>query len=150
MLAASVNGGERNVTGIVSAMIREAKLGNTKAAEWLADRAEGKAVQRIDVDVMRKSALLAEMYGLDPAEVASMARQIAEEEQATALPPPDDAETTIEGQAAEVPTAEGTAQPAASTAPENDHETVSEGGSPGQRDSKIVDSTQHSDTSEKV
>jgi hypothetical protein len=65
---------------IVRAMAKQAAGGNVKAAEWLGDRAEGKAVQRLDVDVMSKARILAEMYGLDPGEVASMARAIAEEE----------------------------------------------------------------------
>ena len=65
---------------IVRAMANQAARGNVKAAEFLGDRAEGKAVQRLDVDVMSKARVLAEMYGLDPGEVASMARAIAEEE----------------------------------------------------------------------
>ena len=73
---------------IVRAMAKQAAHGNVKAAEWLGDRAEGKAVQRLDVDVMSKARVLAELYGLDPGEVASMARAIAEEEAATPLPPP--------------------------------------------------------------
>ena len=40
--------------------------GNVKAAEWLGDRAEGKAVERLDVDVMRKSELLSNMASRIP------------------------------------------------------------------------------------
>lgn len=86
VLAEHGSDGESWSRKIVRAMAKQASHGNVKAAEWLADRAEGKAIQRIDVDVMRKAELLAEMYDLDPAEVVSMARQIAEEEEATSTP----------------------------------------------------------------
>ena len=110
------NGGESWSLRIVRAMARQAAAGNTKAAEWMADRAEGKAVQRLDVDVMNKARILAEMYGLDPGEVASMARQIAEDEAAAPLPP----------------------------GPDSDFE----GGSPGSRDSVVVDPPESSDPGE--
>jgi len=86
LLAQGHPDGGTHADAIVRAMVTQARNGNVKAAEWVADRAEGKAVQRLDVDVVRKSELLAELYGLDPGEVASMARQIAEEEAAMVLP----------------------------------------------------------------
>jgi len=69
--------GGTHADAIVRAMVAQARNGNVKAAEWVADRAEGKAVQRMDVDIQRKAARLAETYGLDPVEVVALAEEIA-------------------------------------------------------------------------
>ena len=109
-LAAPGDDGLTNAARIVKAMIGQAANGNTKAAEWLGDRAEGKAIQRLDVDIRQRSLVLASAYGLDPEEVARMAQEIAD---ADATPALDE--------------------------PEVDRDSASEGGSPGQRISEDVD-----------
>jgi hypothetical protein len=98
-LAATGGPDGRNARAIVRAMVKEAKGGNVKAAEFLRDSADGKPVQRQDVDVIAKARQLAIQYGLDPDTVLAVATRIAQDDEednafptVASVPPESDAD----------------------------------------------------------